>query len=130
MATLSTELPTMLDWAKTRDPSGKTAKIIEMLSQLNKANEDMVMIEGNLPTGHQDTIRTGLPTGFYRLMNQGTPSETSTEVQVTESCAMLTGRSNVDVKLANLNGDVSGFRMQKSRAHLEGMGQTAATTLF
>lgn len=130
MATLSVLNPTMLDWAKTRDPDGKTAKIIEMMSQVNKANEDMVMVEGNLPTGHQTTIRTGLPTGYYRLMNAGTPSEKATEVQITENCAMLEGRSNVDVKLAQLNGDVAGYRMQKARAHLEGLGQTAGTTLF
>lgn len=130
MATLSTELPTMLDWAKTRDPDGKTAKIVEMLSQTNRAQEDMVMVEGNLPTGHTVSIRTGLPTGFYRLMNQGTPSEKSTEAQVTESAAMLEGRSHVDVKLANLQADVGAYRAQKARAHLEGMSQTAATTLF
>jgi hypothetical protein len=130
MATLSTTLPTMLDWAKTRDPDGKTASIVEMLSQTNKALEDMVMVEGNLPTGHQTTIRTGLPTGYYRKMNQGTPPEKATEAQVTENAAMLEGRSHVDVKLANLQADVGAYRLQKARAHLEGMSQTAATTLF
>jgi len=130
MATLSVENPTMLDWAKTLDPSGKTAKIIEMLAQTNSASEDMVMVEGNLPTGHQVSIRTGLPTGFYRLMNQGTPPEKATEVQVVENVAMLEGRSHVDVKLAKLNGNVGSFRLQKAKAHLEGMSQTDATTLF
>jgi hypothetical protein len=130
MATLSTTNPTMLDWAKTLDPDGKTAKIIEMLAQTNSATEDMVMQEGNLPTGHQVSIRTGLPTGFYRKMNQGTPSEKATEVQVVENAAMLEGRSHVDVKLANLQGNVSSYRLQKARAHMEGMSQTQATTMF
>jgi hypothetical protein len=130
MATLSTTMPTMLDWSKSIDPDGNSAKIIEMLSQMNPAGDDMVMVEGNLPTGHQESIRTGLPTGFYRKMNMGTPSEKATEVQVTESVAMLSGRSNVDVKLAKLNGNVLDYRMKKARAHIEGMGQTAATTLF
>ena len=130
MATLSVTNPTMLDWAKSRDPDGTTADIIEMLAQTNSASEDMVMVEGNLPTGHQVSIRAGLPTGYYRLMNAGTPPEKATAVQMTESCAMLEGRSHVDVKLAKLNGDVNGFRMQEARAHLEGISQTAATTLF
>ncbi len=130
MATLPVTNPTMLDWAKVQDPSGKTAKIIEMLSQTNSANEDMVMVEGNLPTGHQVSIRTGLPTGFYRMINAGTPAEKATEAQVVENVAMLEGRSHVDVKLAKLNGNVSSYRMQKNKAHLEGMSQTAATTLF
>lgn len=130
MATLSTTMPTMLDWAKGIDPKGNSAVIIEMLSQMNPAGDDMVMVEGNLPTGHQEEIRTGLPTGFYRKMNMGTPAEKATSVQVTESVAMLSGRSNVDVKMAKLNGNILDYRMKKARAHIEGMGQTAATTLF
>ena len=130
MATLATTNPTLLDWAKTRDPDGKTAKIVEMLSQTNSALEDMVVIEGNLPTGHQTTIRTGLPTGYYRKMNMGTPPEKATEAQVVENAAMLEGRSHVDVKLANLQADVGAYRMQKAKAHMEGMSQTQATTMF
>jgi hypothetical protein len=130
MTTLSTENPTMLDWAKTLDPDGNTADIVEMLAQTNSATEDQVMVEGNLPTGHQETIRTGLPTGFYRMMNQGTPPEKATEVQVVENAAMLEGRSNVDVKLARLNGNVKKYRMNKAKAHIEGMSQTGATTMF
>lgn len=130
MATLATTNPTLLDWAKDRDPNGKTAKIVEMLSQTNSALEDMVVIEGNLPTGHQTSIRTGLPTGYYRKMNMGTPPEKATSAQVVENAAMLEGRSHVDVKLANLQADVGAYRMQKAKAHMEGMSQTQATTMF
>lgn len=130
MATLSVQNPTLLDWAKSRDPSGKTAKIVEILAQTNSMLEDQVWVEGNEATSHRTTIRTGLPTGFYRMINQGTPPEKATEVQVVESMAMLEGRSHVDVKLAKLNGDVNAYRMQKARAHMEGMSQTAQTTLI
>ena len=65
MATLSTTRPTMLDHAKVQDPSGKTAKVVEILSQSNSSLQDMVMKEGNLPTGEQTTIRTGLPNHSY-----------------------------------------------------------------
>lgn len=130
MATLSTTLPTMLDWAKTRDPDGKTAKIVEMLSQTNAALEDMVMKEGNLPTGERVTIRTGLPTTYYRMINAGTPPSKATTAQVTENAAMLESRSHVDVKQAMLEGDVNAYRLQMAQAHMEAMSQSQATTLF
>ena len=123
MATLSTTMPTMLDWAKTRDPDGKTAKIIEMLSQTNAILEDMVVKEGNLPTGERVTIRTGLPTSYYRKINAGTPPSKATTAQVTENAAMLESRCHVDVKQANLEADVNAYRMQQGQAHMESMSQ-------
>jgi hypothetical protein len=45
--------------------------IIEMLSQTNEIMIDMLVIEGNLPTGHKSTVRTGLPTATWRLLNYG-----------------------------------------------------------
>jgi hypothetical protein len=130
MATLSKTMPTMLDWAKTRDPSMKTAGIVEALSQTNSALEDQVLVEGNLPTGHQTTIRTGLPTGYYRMINAGTPPEKATTAQVVENCAMLESRSHVDVKQAGLQSDAMAYRAQIARAHVMGMSQTNATTMF
>lgn len=130
MATLSTTNPTLLDHAKTRDPSGKTAKIVEMLAQTNSALDDMVMKEGNLPTGHRTTIRTGLPTAYYRKINAGTPASKATTAQVDENAAILNSRSHVDVDLASLEDDVNAYRLQEARAHIEGMSQTMATTLF
>ena len=130
MATLSTTMPTMLDWAKTRDPSGKTADIVEMLAQVNSASQDQVMVEGNLPTGHQTPIRTGLPTAYYRMVNAGTPPSKATTVQVVENCAMLESRSHVDFKQANLQNDAAAYRLQEAKAHIMGMSQTDATTMF
>ncbi|MBL4664319.1 MAG: hypothetical protein JKY22_12380 [Flavobacteriaceae bacterium] len=130
MATLSVTMPTLLDWAKTRDPDGKTAKIVEMLSQTNTALEDMVVKEGNLATGERVTIRTGLPTAYYRMINAGTPPSKATTVQVVENAAMLESRSHVDVKQAKLEGDVNAYRLQMATAHMESMSQAQATTLF
>lgn len=130
MATIGNTVLTLADWAKRNDPKGKTPMIVEILNQQNSALEDMPFKEGNLPTGEQTTIRTGLPTSYYRQMNMGTPKSKSTTVQVTENAAMLEGRSEVDVKLAKLNGNVQSFRLSESRAHIEGMAQTQSTTLM
>lgn len=130
MATLAGSLKTLMDWAKELDPDGKTAVIVEILSQLNEVLTDMLFKEGNLPTGERTTIRTGLPSVYYRLINQGTPKSKATSVQVTENAAMLTARSEIDQDEAELNGNVSAYRMNEMSAFMEAMAQQMATTLF
>jgi len=130
MATLSTTMPTLLDHAKVFGPDRKVAKIVELLSQSNSSLQDMVMKEGNLPTGEQTTIRTGLPAVYWRLTNQGTPPSKSTTAQTVENAAMLVARCHADVDIATLNGDVSAYRAQKASAVMESMAQEMESTLF
>ena len=129
MATLTSNVLTLNDWAKRRDPNGKTAVIVDMLSQTNEILTDMMFKEGNLPTGERTTIRTGLPTAYYRKMNMGTPKSKSTTVQVTENTAQLTARSEVDIDVAALEADIGAFRMSESDAFVEAMSQTQSQTL-
>lgn len=130
MATINSSVLTMLDWAKRLDPDGKTAFITEVLSQSNEVLDDMLFKEGNLPTGEQTTIRTGLPDVFYRMINQGTPKSKSTTAQITENAAILAARSEVDVDEAMLNGNTNEFRLSESMAFMEAMAQQQAETLF
>lgn len=130
MATLGNSVLTLNDWAKRIDPDGKVAMTVEILSQENMILEDMMFKEGNLPTGEQTTIRTGLPDVYYRKMNMGTPKSKSTTAQVTENAASLTARAEVDVKTARLNGDVNAFRLDEATAFVEAMGQKQAETLI
>lgn len=130
MPTLATNALTLNDWAKRLDPDGKVATIVELLSQTNELLDDMRWIEGNLPTGHRSTIRTGLPTVYWRLLNQGVAPSKSTTAQVDEQAGMLEAWSEVDKDLALLNGNISGFRLSESKAFLEAMNQEMAQTLF
>jgi hypothetical protein len=130
MAVLQNGQLTLVDAAKRVDPNGQVAKVAELLSQTNEILEDAVFIEGNLPTGHRLTIRTGLPQVFYRLINQGTPSSKSVTAQIDETCGMLEARSHIDVKLANLNGNKAEFRLSEDQAFLEAMNQTMAGKMF
>jgi len=130
MATIAATVLTMADWAKSIDPDGKVAATVELLSQDNEVLTDMLFKEGNLPTGEQTSIRTGLPTVYYRLINQGTPKSKSTKAQVTENAAILTARSEIDVDEAELNGNTNQFRMDEATAFVEAMSQQMATTLF
>lgn len=131
MATLASNVLTLMDWAKRIDPDGKTVDITEILGQTNEVLEDMMFMEGNLPTGHRFLTRTGLPTTYWRLINQGVPASKSTTAQVDEACAMLEARSNIDAKLLALNGgNESAFRLSEDTAFIESMNQTMAETIF
>ena len=130
MAGLGGSVLTLTDWAKRLGPDDKTAKVIELLAETNEILTDMPFMEGNLPTGHRVTMRTGLPTVFWRMMNEGTPSSKSTTAQVDDQCGMLEAWSEVDKDLAELNGNVNEFRMSEAKAFLEAMNQEMAATLF
>ena len=130
MATLSTANLTLADWAKRSDPDGRIPVIAELLSQSNEILDDAVFKEGNLPTGERVVIRTGLPSVYWRALNQGIPSSKSTTAQVDEACAILEARSEVDKDLAMLNGNTAQFRLSEDVAFLEAMNQTMATTMF
>ena len=130
MATLSNTALTLADWAKRIDPDGNVPVVAELLSQSNEILDDAVFMEGNLPTGHRVVIRTGLPTVYWRALNQGIPNSKSTTAQVDEACGILEARSEVDVALARLNGNTAQFRLSEDAAFLESMNQTQATTMF
>jgi hypothetical protein len=130
MATLSTSNLTLADWAKRTDPDGRVPVIAELLSQSNEILEDCVFKEGNLPTGERVVIRTGLPSVYWRALNQGIPNSKSTTAQVDEACGILEARSEVDKDLAMLNGNTAQFRLSEDVAFLEAMNQTQATTMF
>lgn len=130
MATLGTTALTYADWAKRLDESGKTSVIVEVLSQTNEILQDALVVEGNLPTGHKTTVRTGLPSATWRLLNYGVPKAKSTTAQVIDTCGMLEVYSEIDKSLADLNGNSASFRLSEDMAFLEGMAQQQATTLF
>ena len=130
MAALAANNPTLLDVAKRLDPDGKIAAIVEILNATNPVLDDLTFVEGNLPTGHRTTIRTGLPTPTWRKLYGGVQPTKSTTVQVTDSCGMLEAYAEVDKALADLNGNTAAFRLSEDAAHIEAMGQEMASTLF
>lgn len=131
MALLASGQLTLADWAKRLDPEGMVeSKIAEILSQTNEVLDDAVFIEGNLPTGHRVTIRTGLPSVYWRSLNQGVPRSKSTTSQVDESVGMLEAYAAVDKDLAELNGNTAAFRLSEDSAFLEAMNQAQTQTLF
>jgi len=130
MATLGTNVLTLADWAKRLDPDGKVPMIVELLEQTNEVLMDMMWIEGNLPTGHRTTVRTGLPTVAWRLLNQGIQPSKSTTTQIDEAVGIMEAWSEVDKDLAELNGNTASFRLSEAQAFIEAMNQEMVQTLF
>lgn len=121
---------TLADWGKRVDPNGKIDKIIELLAQTNPILQDMLIVEGNLPTGHRTTVRSGLPAATWRLLNYGVQPSKSTTVQITDAIGMLEAYAEVDKSLADLNGNTAEFRLSEDRAFIEAMNQQMAQTVF
>lgn len=132
MATLPTKpgAVSLLDFAKSINPDGTAATVIELLNQTNEILADAVAVEGNLPTGHRTVIRTGLPTAIWRQLYAGVPASKSLRATVDDAIGMLETRSEVDRDVADLNGNTNEFRLSEAEAFLEGMNQAMCTTLL
>lgn len=129
MATIGSVALTYLDWAKRLDDGYRVARIIELLSQTNEILDDILVMEGNLPTGHKTTVRTGLPQATWRLLNAGVPNAKSTTAQIIDTTGNLETYSVIDKDIADLNGNTAEFRLSEVRAFLEGMSQQVAATI-
>lgn len=121
---------TLTDFAKSIDPDGTVAAVINLLSQNNDAANDVLWKEGNLPTGHQTTVLTGLPTSTWRKMYTGTQPTKAGRAQITDTCGILEQRSEIDKDVADLNGNTAPFRLSESESHMEGMMQDFLEALF
>jgi len=129
-ATLSTIHPTYLDFMAALDPNDRVAAVIESMNQTNEVLDDAVVIEGNLLTGHQSVVRTGIPAPTWRKLYGGVQPSKSTRVKITDDCGMLENYSEIDKALADLNGNAAAFMASEHMAVLEGFNQEVASTLF
>lgn len=130
LITIGATALTLVEWAKRLDPDGRVDKVVELLSQTNEILMDLLFKEGNLPTGERVTIRTGLPSVYWRLLNQGIPGSKSRTAQADEACGMLEAWSEVDVDLAKLSKDLAAFRLSEAQPFIEAMNQEMAGTVI
>jgi len=131
MSLLAGSALTLADLAKQLEPDGGvTTQMVELLAQDNEILDDMLWKEGNLPTGNRTFLRTSLPIVTPRKINEGVAKTKSTSATRDEGAAMLETRSEVDVKIADLSGNVKQFRMNEAAAHMEAMSQKVASLLF
>ena len=127
--------PTLMDVARrSGDPS--ISRIVEIISKSNPILDDIPWIECNSGVTHITTIRTGIPTPTWRMLNSGVPNGKSTTKQIKAHCGMLEIYSEIDamqVELAKRNGGQAGaadFIASENAAFIEGFGQEIARVLF
>lgn len=132
MANIGKDYFTYSDLAKKMISSGNEVigKVIEILSQTNQIIDDIPMIQCNNGDIHKTLIRSGLPEGYWRSINQGVPNSKSDTVQVSDKCAQLASNFQVDKDLVDLNNNSRDFMASEERAHLEKQAQTMAKALF
>lgn len=118
--------PTLVNWAKTFDPTGKAYRAAQLLSQSNQLLDFLTWKEGNLATGHKDAVQVGLPTPVLRRFYKGVPPSKDDTAIVEDVCAMQEMRSEVDKDIAELGGNVTAYRQSKAIPFMEGMYQFAA----
>jgi hypothetical protein len=116
----------LMDVSRRTDPDGEPSDIAELLSQANEIYDDLVWKEGNTNTGHVYTVRTGIPAGTWRYLNQGVPVSKSTTAQGRINCGMLEAQSTIDIKLLEMADDENKFRYEEDNAFFQGMSQTIA----
>jgi hypothetical protein len=129
MAAIGTAI-TLNDIAKAMDPNGQIARVIELLSENNEILMDMPFMEGNLPTGHRSTVRTGIPTATWRKLNYGVAPTKGTTKQVDDVCGLLETYVEADKDLVKLNGNKEQYMLTQFKAHMEGIHQGLANALF
>lgn len=130
MATIGSGVATLTDILAELAPDGSQLDTAEVLKQVNPVLEDMTWMEGNLLTGHKDSVRTALPTPSFRAINEGVPVTKGAVTQIEETCAMLEDFSQVDRELAILSGNIEAYRLKQARPHQQGMSHKMAETLF
>jgi hypothetical protein len=124
---------TLIDLARRTDPDGDTAEVAELLSMADEIYDDLVWKEGNTNTGNVFTVRTSIPTGWWRYIGQGVPMMKTTTAQGRVNCGMIEGNSTIDRKLLEMAGagrDQMRFRYTEDNGILEGIGQTVAGQFF
>lgn len=130
MATLSVTHPTLCDVTKRLDPNGKIDAIVEIIAPVCEVLDDAVWAAGNLPTGHRSTLRTTYSTPTWRKLNGVVQPTKTTTSQITDACGMLEDYSEVDVKLAKLNGNSAEFMLSESIGKFHGFAKEFCETLF
>lgn len=121
---------TLSDIYSRLDPNGQMAQIAEVLTETNEVLLDMPYVEGNLPTGHRVSIRTGLPEAYWKQFNKGVPSSKSSTAQVEETCGMCQARSIIDKDELSFNGNSMAYRYSEDTAFVEALNQKMTNALF
>lgn len=117
--------PNLVDVIKRTAPDGSVETDIAELMNIKTEGffDFMSMVECNDGSSHKTTIRTGLPTTYWRKYYKGVPSSKSQTEQVRETTGMLRAKNDIDYELLQQETDKDAYRLTEDVAFIESMGQ-------
>jgi len=130
MAVIGSGVATLVDVLKELAPDGSQLDTAEVLTQHTEVLQDMTWMEGNLITGHRDSVRTALPTPSFRALNEGVPVTKGGTTPIEETCSLLEDFSQTDRELAILSGNVNAYRLRMAKPHMIGFAHKMAQQVF
>ena len=130
MTVIASNYLTLADYTKQVANGTVVADIAEIMSETSDLLKEAHVMECNDGTSHKSVIRHGLPKGTFRKLYQFVPTEKSTTEQVVDKTGMLESYSVIDVDLVDKANNKAQFRLNESKAFLEGMSQTAQETMI
>lgn len=124
------QYPTLVDVASRTDVNGDIAPIAEVLSQNNAILKHIGWKECNMTEGYKHSIRTGIPAPTWRGMYEGVQPTKSTTASVVDVTSNLEMYAEVDIDIANVNGNTAQFRLSEEKAHIQGMSDEVASAFY
>jgi hypothetical protein len=131
MSAKGTKLVTLADVAKSKDLA--IGKVAEVLAQENPMLMDIPYMEMNEGTIHKESIRSALPSVYYRKANQAIPASKTTIEERTFSASHFESKSQMDEAVAKRGGmdRVAFNRWNQAQGHIQAMAQEhAALTIY
>jgi len=121
MAALNSGLVTLLDVAKSKDK--QIGKVAEVLLQSNPILQHIPYMEMNEGTIHKESLRSNLPTVYYRKANQPIPASKSQIEERSFTAAHFESKSQMDKMVASRGGQdrVAFNRWNQSQGHIQAM---------
>ncbi len=119
------------DIVAMKNPDGTLANVAEILMQSNSMIEDMPIMEGNVETGEQLTLRRSLGNPQWKRYNEHVKASVARTTQVDEVTGHLEDWSQIDCDLADKAGaNLGDFLLRESKPKMQAMSQEMAKTLI
>lgn len=130
MSLLAITRPTLLDVARVTAPNGSIMMPINVLYQNTDILDDIPWVEGNLATGNVTTIQTVEAVPTKRRLNEGVAPTKSTTGQINDACCIYENRNEIDINVANLNGNLKSFRQSQDEPMIRGFSTALGSDLI
>src|SRR6185369_4565715 len=121
MAVITPGVFTYSEWAMRMDPTGKTAYLVNLLSQNNPMLSEMMAVPCQNGNAFEFTQVTSLPTPVNRAYNQGVNPTLATVGKQMTTAVEYSYTTVLDASLADLNGNRNEVRAREIQLHMQAM---------